>query len=337
MPEVKKTPGCFSIGNMASAPSENPKTGLQKAVFCLTKLNHYELERLAASGFNSLVLRFEQAEQTWLDHCKHLGFSIFLETALFVGKQHWETYQDARPLERSGKALEAINWYYGVCPNQPELRSKKLQEIKKALELENLSGLFLDFIRYPCHWEEVRSANLSEYCFCPNCLKSYQAWGGKEPEGESWTRWKCEQITQFVVEVRKLISTYNPHLNLGIFTVPWQENEFGGALRTILGQDRLELAKVVDSFAAMTYHALSAQYPPWIKLITQAIAHQTHKPVVPVVQAMNAPYRLSVIEFRQSLELALSCSTQIMVFHAEALLAENEKLQACHKVFEQAW
>ncbi len=76
--------------------------------------------------------------------------------------QRWKDYPHARPVSNSGKAMSRIKWYNGVCPNHPQVRQENLAKITELLKLD-ISGLFLDFIRYLCHWEELRSSDITEY------------------------------------------------------------------------------------------------------------------------------------------------------------------------------
>ena len=192
--------------------------------------------------------------------------------------------------------------------------------------------MFLDFIRYPCHWEAVRSASISEYCFCANCLNTFKKAGGITPEGEVWIAWKCQQITNFVKEVNELVMKINPSLKLGVFTVPWRQDDFEGAIRRIIGQDRLELTPFIDLFAPMTYHKLTANDPEWIVKVNRDIHLQTGRPVLPVVQVMDEPSRLNPEEFEKVLTLTLDYTHDLMVFHADALLEDAEKIEVIRNI-----
>ena len=121
--------------------------------------------------------------------------------------------------------MEKVHWYAGVCPSHPEVRREKLKEIEGTISDFEIDGIWLDFVRYPCHWEEVRKADITEYCFCSNCLEEFSKaretpprlrgpdgtlrrnlGGGEKKKTEAWIQWKCDQITDFVAEVRSLIN-----------------------------------------------------------------------------------------------------------------------------------
>lgn len=304
-----------------------------KAAFCFG-LNHAKLECLREAGFNTVVIQNKYLKPTLLTSCKALGLRVYVDLGLFVGVQKWKDYPDARPVSNTGKTLGRINWYNGVCPNHPQVRQENLSKINELLKLD-ISGLFLDFIRYPCHWEKVRSSDITEYCYCPNCLEAFKQAGGHEPRGEAWTAWKCQQITGFVKDVAQLKKQLNPQLKLGLFTVPWRADDFDSAIRRIIGQDRLELAPYVDLFAPMTYHKLTGNRIEWIDQVAAAIKRQTRKPVIAVIQAMDEPSPFSINAFEEMLTMILHCYDDLMVFHADALLENLEKLKCIRHHFKR--
>ena len=72
-----------------------------------------------------------------------------------------------------GKKIDKVEWYAGVCPNQSWLREQKLNAIKELISKYDIDGIWLDFIRYPCHWEVI-NPKLEQTCFCPICQSLFQ-------------------------------------------------------------------------------------------------------------------------------------------------------------------
>ena len=150
---------------------------------------------------------------------------------------------------------------------------------------------------------------------------------------ETWTAWKCRQITSFVQQVRAIIDQAPRKILLGLFSIPWEPTDFDGAIKSIIGQDYQALAPHVDCFSPMVYHVLCGRDVPWIAEITAWVGKETGKPVWPIVQVMDDPDTVSPQELRQAVHTALAAtgSDGVIIFNLKALNAE--KLTVMQEVF----
>lgn len=292
------------------------------------QLTKHEICKVKKLGFNSIFTSHKNVNSELINGLSDLGFEINIEITLFSGKDWWERYPNSIPIDRQGQPLDPINWYHGVCPNHPQVRQELLEEIKNLVKNYSFDGLYLDFIRYPCHWEIVRGDSITEYCFCSNCLKKYRQQMGGDPEGDNWYQWKCQQITDFVKQVYQIIEGSNKNIKLGLFAVPWRDQDYNNAITEIIGQDFGQLSQYVDVFSPMTYHLLTGNKPSWINEIVVYFAQQTDKPVLPLVQTMDEPKRLTNKSFRRSIEYAQkSPSKGVIIFHWQDLVKKDDKLE----------
>lgn len=299
---------------------------MRKSAFVTTALTEKKIEQILELGINEISLGWHNYNAELVNQLHNAAVNVSAEISLFVGKELWEKYPDARPIDRDGKAMEPIHWYHGVCPNHPDVREEKLSIIDNIIKEFDIDGLWLDFIRYPCHWEEVRTADITEYCFCKHCQEKYAAEIGGLMEGEKWKKWKCAQITNFVKEVCDRIEASGKPIELGLFAVPWMPTDFNGAIQHIIGQDFTSLSAFIDVFGAMAYHKITGNPVHWIHEILQSIAQQTGKSVLPLVQSIPLPDPVSPEEFSTSLETGLqSPSEGVMVFHFEDMLEDAQK------------
>ena len=234
-----------------------------KGIFVTGKLDEEKLTQVSELGVNAVFTSYKNLQKDWSRILQHQNVKVYAEVSLFAGEDLWQKYPDAHPIDRNGKPLEKIGWYAGVCPNHPKVRQEKLELIRNIIKLFDADGIWLDFIRYPCHWE-VPSPDLSEYCFCPKCLAKFKKEIGGKPEGDKWIRWKCDQIISFVAEVSSLIRQSGKNLELGVFAVPWRDVDFGGAITRVIGQDFKSLAQYIDVFSPMVYHKMCGKTPGWI-------------------------------------------------------------------------
>lgn len=238
-----------------------------------------------------------------IDALHSQNIKVYAEVGIFSGEEYWIKYPDSRPINMKGEPIVKQDWYCGLCPTQEWLRKEKLDTIGRIVKNFNVDGIWLDFIRYPCHWE-VTSPVLEETCFCHTCIEKFKADTGinippdlktvkdkaafiMNSHSREWYTWRCEQITSFVKEVKKVLTEKNPKLELGLFAVPWREGELNNAIINIIAQDVKKLSSYVDVFSPMTYHRMCGKDIKWISEVSKYMQDKTAKKVVPILQAMD--------------------------------------------------
>ncbi|MCB8961005.1 MAG: hypothetical protein H6651_11870 [Ardenticatenales bacterium] len=227
-----------------------------KSAFLTQPIDAATLAAIETLDLNLLIGKWQHFDAGAAAQLQAAGRQVHVEVGLFVGESWWQRFPDARPRSQDGGLMPRINWYHGVCPNHPAVRSELLARVAHIIDTMPINGLWLDFIRYPAHWEIVRDEAPAEYCFCDHCLAQFRREVGGEPAGPAWVAWKCQQIAAFVAAVRALIDSSGKTIQLGLFAVPWRSDELDGAIRRIIGQDFRLLAPHVDLFGPMCYHGL---------------------------------------------------------------------------------
>jgi len=304
-----------------------------KAIFVLESLTKEKISISVSLGANTIFTSYQNITHETVHYARDKGLTVNLEVGIFVGEDLWQKYPDSRPIDRSGKPIEKIHWYAGVCPNHPQIRQEKLTLIKKILREYNIDGIWLDFIRYPCHWEEVRNSKIEEYCYCQNCLNQFKQCGGSIPEGEQLTAWKCKQITDFVKDVKIEIEKLSNKIDLGMFAVPWQKDDFDSAILRIIGQDFKTLSKYVDTFSLMTYHKFSGRPVSWIGDMVNYMSRVTNKKILPIIQTEDRAGKITKEEFDQEITNAIAKdSAGVIFFLLEDLIKDHDKI-TCQEVF----
>jgi hypothetical protein len=318
----------------------NAVFGLESDLKQFPGLSEEEVAKiLKDNGYNAVFGGYENPRLRKALHNE--GIKIYAEIGLFVGHENWKDHPESRPVTRDGTLMEKEDWYGGVCPNQSWLREKKLAAMQKLCRDNQVDGIWLDFIRYPCHWEG-KKPKLIDTCFCPVCLKKFQAETGiKIPfqlkttkdkaswilsnHSNQWYQWRCQVITHYVIEARKTIKKENPNVVVGLFGVPWLPSDHNNAIYRIIGQDYKGLAHYVDVFSPMVYHRICYQNPEWIHLVSKNIAVTTGKPVVPIIQACSIPDTLSEGEYIHSLnEARKPPSSGVIIFTLDYALKEKK-------------
>lgn len=284
-------------------------------------------------------------DENFVDAAHQQGMKVYAEFGCFQGEKWWTAVPESRPLLADGQLLEPIDWYYGVNPTVPTVRNQLLEQLATLVQNHEIDGLWLDFIRWPCRWENPTpkllqssydQATIRRFASDTN-LKYDEALAPaelltNEEYRSKWIQWRVDQITSWVAEAREVVKRIRPAITLGLFGIPWRQSEHDGAIRTIIGQDYQALAQSIDIFSPMTYHLMCGQPVTWIEDVTTEIATLTQKPVVPIIQSVDHPAVLSAGEYQQALNAAETAGDGSIVFTLAGML-DAEKL----KVTQELW
>lgn len=307
---------------------------MTKAIFILENLTREKIDMSINLGVNALFTGIQNLTHETVKYINKNNLKLFVDVGIFQAEDLWHKYPDSIPVDQKGNLLKKTNWYAGVCPNNPQVRKEKLTSIKRLIEAEKVDGVWLDFIRYPCHWEEVRSSNIAEYCFCSNCLNKYNKDVGGKPEGKKWANWKCKQIVDFVLDVKTLIRRSKKNITLGVFAVPWKEKEYEGAIKRITGQDFKLLAKHIDVFSPMVYQKFCDRSVSWIRDTVKYFAQLTNKPILPIIQTEDRTGKIYMNEFRAEIINAMMYPSKgVIIFFLEDLIKDKNKIKVMNEIF----
>jgi len=275
----------------------------------------------------------------FVDAVHEAGLKIYAEYGCFVGENWWTKVPDSRPITDEGEPLEADDWYHGVNPTTPQVRQERLEGLEKLVTQHAIDGVWLDFIRWPCHWKSP-DPPLPRTSFDPYTLALFSRNKGIDlPTGDAvtvartvldhfedeWTSWRCEQITSWAAEAKAVLKRLRPDAILGLFGVPWRLADHDGAILKIVGQDYRALGEHVDVFSPMVYHLICGRPPSWIGEVIEEVHNLTSKPVWPIIQSVDQPLaHLSAEEYGHALDVALRnpASEGVLVFQMESALDE---------------
>ncbi len=228
-------------------------------------------------------------------------------------------------------------WVEFVCPNNTEYRQKKIAYIENLIKELGPDGISIDFIRYFAFWEKIypdrSSASLTNTCFDKTCLDKFRNDTGiKIPEsvhgteqiaawiiknhGDEWTNWKCHTITSMVKEIADVARAVKPSIKINLHAVPWRSNDYDGAIKNIIGQNLIDLAKYVDFISPMCYHHMVKRETTWIHDVTTDIFEQTNNQILPSIQVSKAYLQndITVEEFKEAIKQSLKIPSAGVVF-----------------------
>ena len=298
-------------------------------------------------GFNAVF--FSHKDSTFIERLQKEGIKVYVEYSVFVGEKLWQKYPTSRPVTAKGKKLKKYKWYAAVNPTVEEIRQQKLDGIRSLVKETVVDGIWLDFIRWPCHWE-VPTPKILQTSFDQLTIKKFAADTGLSAllkydnkrlmadkilteHLDQWTCWKCQQITSFVAEARKIVDSAKRRILLGAFTVPWTYSDYDGAIRTIIGHDYEALGKYLDVISPMLYHSMCNRSVDWIGTVTTKIAGKVGCDICPIIRLADEPVKIPSLELEKALKTAITAqgSTGIILFSMQDL--DSAKIKVIKDTF----
>lgn len=331
---------CVFLGMPSPACASEPKL---KAIYGFSKTfpvfsgksNDQIAKWLLDRKFNAIFGGYK--DRKLVETLKRHGIQVYAEAAIFYSSTYWKEFPKSRPVNAKGQPIDRVDWYRGLCPNQDFLIKKRLGFIRQLVKKYKVDGVWLDFVRYPCHWE-VLEPKLEQTCFCPVCLKKFEKDTGiklpeknpaafiQENHKDRFADWKTDRIAGFVKKAAVIIKNENPNVIVGLFGVPWKKGERDNAIINIIAQDYQKLAPHIDIFSPMVYHKMVGENPPWISGMVRYLDQVTKKPVIPIIQAVSEPTRLPDDEFIRSVQEALeSPSKGVIILSMKYFLKEHRE------------
>ena len=278
------------------------------------------------------------------------GMPLFLIYPVFQSPEAIKEDPGLAAITASG-APARDEWVEFVCPAREEYLQRKIDQLKSLVAGGDPYAVSLDFIRYFVFWEKVapdRSpASLPQTCFCPVCLAGFQKeMGVALPAGlvstaeksswilgthaSEWTEWKCRTIARAVERLAKAAREAKPSVKVNLHAVPWRHDDFGGAIRSVAGQDFVRLAPFVDLISPMCYHHMVGRTPAWVHDVVLDISSRTGATVLASTQVSEAYVEraLPPDEFRAATEEALKPPSIGVVFWSWDALSKSPEKQA---------
>lgn len=322
----------------------------------------HTFEALAGFGINAIFTEAESYRDDLIRLAHQLGLRWFGAIACFSDHAHQhqllETHPELWPIDETGQHRRQMEWYIGITPTFDDYNASRLDLAEQLVGIHDLDGFFLDFIRWPIHWElELRPSQGKplESSFDPHTLDRFQAETGiglpkdladtaahaewiLTHHGAAWRDFKCAVITNFVHQAASRIrSARGDDFLLGLYAPPLPTD----LLESIAGQRLADLASLVDVIAPMAYHAILHRPARWVGEVLVNIASEVPNGVLPVLQVDSAEGAeagadwgppVPVEEWENVLRLALDSPSVfgLIAFTGTALFCDGrgQKLQA---------
>jgi hypothetical protein len=239
-----------------------------------------------------------------VDAVHKAGLRFFAGIACF--SDHASNFRSLRkrpeltPILENGDRRPQMEWYVGMSPTDRRRQEEVLAKIRSVARSYPVDGVFLDFARWPLHWEiELRpgrdrpldssfdAATLAMFEEATGALprdlettSALAAWIRRNRLGE-WVEFKCKVVNDFVIEARNALKEARADAELGIYVVP----NVNALTEPLTGQRIKDLAPLVDWIAPMLYHNILLQPPTWIASALAPVVKVAGKQTLAVLQA----------------------------------------------------
>jgi hypothetical protein len=305
---------------------------------------------------NAIFVHSGAITQDMIVQARADGLMVFAEFATLNGKHYVDEHPEAWAINEQGEKVEAASWFMGVCPTEPGFRQYRMNQLRELLTKYSLDGVWMDYVHWHAQFEEPEPI-LPETCFSDHCLTTFsQASGIEIPEGstaerahwiltkheKAWRGWRCQVIKGWATEMKNILREIRPQALLGLYHCPWNDQEFNGARRRILGLDYDLLRETVDVFSPMVYHERMGRKPAWVAENIDWFCQQlgiskgNYPKVWPIVQAHNDPGRVSADEFDTVLRGGLAGEASgVMMFTTSAVAEDADKTQVMKQIYSQ--
>lgn len=305
-------------------------------------------------GVNAIFVHSGSIDKEMINRARNEGLKIYAEFATLNGKNYVDSHPEAWPINEKGERVGAASWFMGACPTEPEFRQYRFDQLRNLFTEFDLDGVWMDYVHWHAQFEEPEPI-LPETCFCTNCRTNFSNDSGIQiPEGsvseqaswilknhdQEWRDWRCKVIYDWTFEIKQILNELKPSALLGLYHCPWNDDEFNGARRKILGLDYNLLTKTVDVFSPMVYHRRMGRNPEWVEENILWFSDQIHNDtksspkIWPIVQAYNDPGIISNNEFEIVLKGGLAGnSSGVMMFTSYAVAEDEGKTQVMKNVY----
>lgn len=307
-------------------------------------------------GVNAIFVHSGSIDSAMIKRARSEGLKVYAEFATLNGLNYVERHPEAWAINEKGDRVEAASWFMGVCPTEPGFRKFRFQQLEDLLQKYDIDGVWMDYVHWHAQFEDPNPI-LPETCFCNVCLEKFSTSTDIQiPEGTitenaqwilknhnvSWRDWRCGVIYEWTLEFKNIIQKINPKALLGLYHCPWNDEEFNGARRRILGLDYNLLRETIDVFSPMVYHQKMGYDPVWVKENITWFSNKlkmeknSFPKVWPIVQAVNDPGIISNKEFEAVLRGGLEgASTGVMMFTTNAIAEDKGKMEVMKTVYRE--
>jgi peptidoglycan/xylan/chitin deacetylase (PgdA/CDA1 family) len=241
---------------------------------------------------------------------KAAGIRVHAWLPVFSDARMTQLRPDWAMIDQSG--VPSTQW---LSPSHPEVRAYLAAMIRSLLSKYDIDGIHLDYLRYPgleCDYGSIAVSKFQSWSNLPpitvrSLLTDYY---------DRWTDWRAQEISQYVAEVRGLIS-HSTARDVILSAALMADAALNYRSLEKYGQSYADLAMHLDWVMPMAYFREDRQSVDWIEKVVSATRfHVGDTPILLGVEAYQQPGRWAFDKglFERSVTLARR-GTEGVVFY----------------------
>jgi len=264
-------------------------------------------------GFDPLALAIEQAHQR--------GLRLEAWVNVMPGwrgpepprirNQLWYTHPDWFLHDAEGRR-QPLNKFYAILnPCLPAVRHHIASVVEEIVANYEVDGIHLDYVRYA--WDTTPNAR-QRYPRDPETLRLYRQATGLAPDDDParWDRWRAEQLTRLVREIRSRIKSRRPTCSLTAATWPSPKRGYDNYFQDALGWLR---NGVLDAAYPMIYTTELADFERYMAEYTSGA------PAARIVPGVGIYKHQTPRQMRRQLQRCFDWGGQYVLFSYASLHA----------------
>lgn len=247
----------------------------------------------AERGIDGVIAKLDNIDDDLMEAASHHGLEVIGSFAAYSDHAGSTSAAPVRPVGPDGVELEPLEWYRGIVPGDPAFDAALIAKLNRDLDSAGTHMVFLDFLRWPGHWEtESRHGGSPRPAsFDPGTLARFAEWLGVEQvaptdvaaHSDAWEDFRVDIVTHTASRLSAV--AHDRGVLVGAFLVPLPHR----VRRAQYGQDAVDLAAHVDLFAVMTYQQIAGLDAAQTLSLTDEVKTETGRDVVAMLQTSTDP------------------------------------------------
>lgn len=247
----------------------------------------------AQRGVDGVITKLDKIDDVLREAAARHGIEVIGAFAAYSDHTGSMTSAPIRPVGPDGAELSPLEWYHGIVPGDPTFDDALVAKFAHDLDTAPTRTVFLDFLRWPGHWETESRGGGSprSSSFDPGTLARFAAWlcvdevtpADVSAYAGAWEDFRVETVNRTASRLARVARDRG--IQLGAFLVPLRHR----VRRAQYGQDAVGLAASVDVFAVMTYQQIAGLDAAMTLDLTDEVKSQTGRGVIAMLQTSTAP------------------------------------------------
>ena len=240
--------------------------------------------RMREAGIDGVLFKQEDPSvlREVVPRARNEGLEVHIWMVTMMRDENLESHPDWYAVNRNGVSTAEdppyVDYYRFMSPCVPEVRDSLADHVDTLAQVEGVSGIHLDYIRFPdvilpvslqpkYDLDQDRERPRFDYGYHEACRDQFEQQTGTDPmdlddppANEEWVRFRYDQITQVVTRLADVVHGHDKMISAAVFPPP-------DIARRLVRQDWPSWP--LDAVMPMIYHNFYEKEVSWIEVATR--------------------------------------------------------------------